>query len=1087
MEAARIFYINGVEFNSLQGYNNNYIRSTKYNLFSFIPLCLFYQFKRIANIYFLAVAILQSIPLISPLQPFSAVAPFVLVITVSLIREGLEDYRRYKSDKETNSAPCLKYSNKFIPVPSHQLRVGDIIMVKKDQILPCDLILLSSSEENGACFIETSSLDGEKNLKPRTSFSGLSGQLNDKSVIRLFNRIEAEQPNSRLYYFNGSINYNGENFSLDKNNLLLGGAVIRNTQWVIGTAVYTGEDTKLRMNLMKRSFKQSSIEKKVNQYIIFIILLQIVFCLVPAVLGIKNTDSWKKHEYIEFSIEKYFNGFLLFFTYFLLLNTMLPISLIISLEIAKMVQGFFMEKSLTLYSELKKITCKVFSSSLNEELGMVKYVFTDKTGTLTCNKMKFRFCTIGNKQYGYLPGKLGPDAIYASPNDLQDDLFGPSNENFIPFRMTVEKLILEIKDHKQLCDLFLKCLSICHECLLDRDTNKFIGPSPDEIALLETCKKLGFTFQSIIDKKITLKILPFGSKLLQITEVYEHICTLEFNSDRKRNSIIIKDLNTGFIILYTKGADNMISKRLSSQTPKILSENIQKDLLLYSQKGFRILLLAFRIIGPKEFANWKARYDLAITSIYNREEQISALAEEIEKDLYLLGCTAVEDSLQDQVPETISELQSAGIKIWMLTGDKLETAINISKTCGLASEHSVIGKFKSTDPIHCKSKLQKFKEKIIESQLDSLFIIEGDSLEILLSDNLECKELFFEVAELCNSVVCCRVSPGQKKKVVSIMRKKNKCISLAIGDGANDVSMILEANIGVGIFGEEGMQAVQASDFAIGEFRFLWNLLMLHGRLNYLRQSEMILYFFYKNMVFTLPQLFFAFFCFYSGQTVYDDWYITLYNMFFTALPLMMKAVFERDLMNLPLSINGFVNKDLVSQAYELGKENLLFTSGSFFTWIKIGIVHAAIVFFLPFFTLGNQILTPSGHPSNFWIASITSFTSIILLVTLKLCITIRFWTIWHCVSIFILSLSLYFGFILLYDRLPIPAGGIISQLTASPIPFIVIFLSLSLCISFDIAMHIAQKIVFPTTSDQLLSKVEYKKLYTKVAPIDNN
>lgn len=1084
METPRIFYINGTEYNSQQGYKNNYIRSTKYNLISFLPLCLFYQFKRVANIYFLLVAILQSIPLISPLQPFSAVAPFVLVISVSMIREGIEDFRRFKSDKKTNSAPSLKYSKGFIQVPSHELSVGDLVLVKKDQILPCDLIMLSSSEESGACFIETSSLDGEKNLKPRTSFSGLSGQLSDKSIIRLFNRIEAEEPNSRLYYFNGSINYKGKNYSLDKNNLLLAGAVIRNTQWVIGTAVYTGEDTKLRMNLMKRSFKQSSIERKVNHYILFIILLQVVFCLIPAVLGIKFSDTWKRHKYIEFSFGEYFNGFLLFFTYFLLLNTMLPISLIVSLEIAKMIQGFFMENSLTLFSECRKTTCKVFSSSLNEELGMVKHVFTDKTGTLTCNKMKFRFCTIGNKQYGYSPGKLGPDSFYASPNELQDDLFGPVTENFTPFRMIVEKLVLEIKDHKQLADLFIKCLSICHECLLDSETDKFIGPSPDEIALLDTCRKLGFTFQSLTDKKITLKILPFNSKLLQTLEVFEHVCTLEFNSDRKRNSVILKDLNSGFIILYTKGADNVINKRLSSQNPKTYADKIQKDLLLYSKKGFRTLLLAFRIIGPKEFGSWKSRYDIAVNSIYNREQEIAALADEIETNLILLGCTAVEDSLQDQVPETISELQNAGIKIWMLTGDKLETAINISKTCGLATESSLIFKLKSPNLESCISKLEKFEQKL-SAQSDSLLIIEGETLEILLNEKLGIKEQFLKLADSCNSVVCCRVSPGQKKKVVSVMREKNGSINLAIGDGANDVSMILEANIGIGIFGEEGMQAVQASDFAIGEFRLLWNLLLVHGRFNYLRQSEMILYFFYKNIVFTLPQLFFAFFCFYSGQTVYDDWYITLYNMVFTALPLMMKAVFERDLKKMPDRINAFANKDLVSQAYELGKENLLFTSGSFISCIMIGALHASIIFFLPIFTLSQGILNINGSVSDFWTASITSFTSVILLVTLKLILSIRFWTIWHIISISILSLSLYIGFILLYDRLPIPAGGTIAVLTSSPIPFITIFLCLSLAISLDIAFSIAQKLVFPTSSDQLISKLKNQKKYTKVAPID--
>lgn len=116
---------------------------------------------------------------------------------------------------------------------------------------------------------------------------------------------------------------------------------------------------------------------------------------------------------------------------------------------------------------------------------------------------------------------------------------------------------------------------------------------------------------------------------------------------------------------------------------------------------------------------------------------------------------------------------------------------------------------------------------------------------------------------------------------------------MAIGDGANDVAMILEAHIGVGLYGNEGMRAVQSSDYALGEFQFLWRLLLVHGRWSYLRNADLILYFFYKNIVFTLPQMFYAFINAYSGQTIYDDWYISFYNLFFTSLPLGMKAIFD--------------------------------------------------------------------------------------------------------------------------------------------------------------------------------------------------
>lgn len=1076
MDEPRLIFINGSEFNLLQGYADNYISSTKYNLISFLPKCLFQQFRRVANLYFLAVAVLQSIPIVSPLQPFSAIAPFVFVIAVSMIREGVEDYRRYRSDKETNSLPTLRYENGFKEVPSYKLAVGDIVMVKKDQVLPCDLVFLSSSEETGLGFIETSSLDGEKNLKPRQAFAETSSLFKDTGKIRIFSLVEVEPPNAKLYQFHAMIHFNDKKHSLDRNSLLLAGSFLKNTQWAIGAAVYTGTDTKLRMNLMSRTYKQSTIEGKVNKYIIFVILLQLSMCTIPAVLGAFSTKLWKKHEYFETEYSSATNGFLLFFTYFLLLNTMLPISLIVSLEIAKVFQAYFMEHSLDMYSEIRDQPCKVFSSSLNEELGMVKHVFTDKTGTLTCNKMRFRFCTIGSRLYGYSLNKLETD--YLTPNHLEDDLYGPSILEFTPFRMSVGKLILEVKDHKQLADQFLKCMSLCHECIVDKDNGKYIGPSPDEITLLDTAKNLGYIYQQSINKKTQLKIVPYGAKVLQICEDFEKICTLEFTSDRKRNSVIFRDKGTGFVIMYCKGADNVINARLSKDNPIGNIEKISADLLTFSKKGYRTLLLAFRIISETEFLAWKVKYDEAARAIYDREERMSDLSEEIEKELILLGCTAVEDSLQEQVPDTIKDLLKAGIKVWMLTGDKLETAVNIGKTCGLVGENAYIATCKSKNPFE---KLLKIEENA-KNQKEIVLVIEGQSLELVLSDHASLN-LFLQISEQCKTVICCRVSPGQKQKVVKVVKNKYKHISLSIGDGANDVSMILEANIGIGLYGEEGMQAVQASDFAIGEFRFLWDLILNQGRINYIRQSEMILYFFYKNMVFTLPQFYFAFFCFYSGQTVYDDWYITCYNMVFTALPLMVKVVLDRDIVINKKDKEFKRYKGFLAETYVIGRENLLFTARNFAGWVGIGFVHSAAVFFVPIYVLGKGVLSENGESSDFWGFSIVSFTCIIIVVNLKLAISIRYWTIWHFLSIFLLSIGLFFAFALVYDKLPVPSGGSFSTTSTSPPAIVTVFCTISLICSLDIAITVFQKVFQPSISDMLHKKISKKP--SKISPIN--
>lgn len=229
-ENRRALYANGNEVNQIYNFPTNYVSTTKYNVISFIPKCLFVQFKKVANIYFLVAAFLQSIPAISPLSPISAIAPLGFVLCVALLREGLEDYFRFKSDKEINSIPVNIYINGiFTQTRCDQLKVGQIVLIRKNDPIPCDIIMLSNSSENSTAFIETSTLDGEKTLKPRQAFSKTAGLINDKSFIRFFSLVECDPPNPRIYQFSATLEFESKKYPVDKNNLLLGGAFLRNT------------------------------------------------------------------------------------------------------------------------------------------------------------------------------------------------------------------------------------------------------------------------------------------------------------------------------------------------------------------------------------------------------------------------------------------------------------------------------------------------------------------------------------------------------------------------------------------------------------------------------------------------------------------------------------------------------------------------------------------------------------------------------------------------------------------------------------------------------------------------------------------
>ena len=503
---------------------SNFIRTTKYTLINCLPKSLLLQFKRYANIYFLIVAILQSFPQISPLQPFSAIAPLCLVLSLSLLREWLEDYERYKSDLEINKSTCKIFNNGVpIKTPWSQVKVGHLILVKNNEHIPADMIMLSSNFETGIAYIETSSLDGEKNLKlklglPQTLPYGKAEKMKELENWQVF----AEISNANLNNFDGVlIENNNKKYACSNKQLLLRGSKLKNTQWVLGVVVYTGFDTKVMRNSEKSKPKQSNIEKNTNKYIIWILMFQLTICLITTIAGfIWNNQNIAQHYYLTIDDDVAENCYLLsfynFLTYFILNHSMIPISLIVSLEFVKVSQAYFMNRDEDMYSKETKKYTKVMSSSINEELGQVEYVFSDKTGTLTCNKMKFQGCIIGNHQYGYIPNeykkKLNDLKEKANSEDLDKKKKNPEtdrrktivdersnlifefndiklkhiikgifreeenifvNLKFPLSKTTIENTITpvyyEIKSLQELIHQFFIILATCHECLIEED------------------------------------------------------------------------------------------------------------------------------------------------------------------------------------------------------------------------------------------------------------------------------------------------------------------------------------------------------------------------------------------------------------------------------------------------------------------------------------------------------------------------------------------------------------------------------------------------------------------------------------------
>ena len=1019
------FYINNPQKNLTFNFKPNKINTTKYNIITFFPKSLLLQFMRPANVYFLITAIIQCIPLISPLGYETAIFPILFVLSVSLIREGIEDYHRWQLDNEQNNKKYLVYrNNKWKEIFSGELLMGEIVTVFQNNNFPADLILIDSEINEGVCYIETGSLDGEKTLKIKCSPNEIAGMMSEnKNVIKKINiegYVICDFPNPELYQLNGKMNLNINNnkfeIPLDSKQLLLKGAKLKNTKWIVGIICYSGHNCKIMKNSQQQKIKYSTVEFLMNKSLLFIFILQCIFCLISVILhGIYYNKNLKKYkDFIKLHNYNFFiESLLSYFTYLLLLNTMIPISLIITMEIVKMVQGWFMQNDIEGFSKIRKKFIRPNSVSLNEELGLVNYIFSDKTGTLTCNKMLFKYCVIGEICYEFYYG-----------NESKKSNIFLQNENILPFKKntSIENLTIyegynshsispEIKINLELeHDVnfeYWQALALCHDCSVQKN-DEYFGMSPDSLELVKAAKEAGFIFTMSENNSIRrIKIKTNSNKIF--TKDFEKLCLIEFSSERKRESIIVKDKITNIIKMYIKGADSIIEKRLSKEVKPEIIKQCKYYVNKFSSLGYRTLLIGMKILSEEEFNKFQIELNKAKIDFNERDKKLNEIYNSIENDIFLLGATIVEDKLQEKVPETIRDLRFAGIKIWMLTGDKMDTAFNIALSCNLLSKNlktfSICGiemkkdeNMKITNKkesekiiINFVKEFQKFKGEFesMEKNLQFGILIDEKAL-LTINNDKEIQNIFLSIAKDAISVICCRVSPIQKSQVVKMIKNYDKnAITLAIGDGGNDVSMIMESHIGIGIYGEEGMRAVQSSDFAIGEFKIIHRLLFFHGRTSYIRNSECIHYFFYKNFVFTLVQFFYGFLNNFSGQTIMDDWFITLFNLLFTSLPLAVRACLEFDLK----PEDGIVIRKMFPFLYLETRENQIFTRNKFFFTLLKGTFHCLINYFYVVYCLKNSIVDKNGNVECLWMISVNLFTNILIIISVDLIFYTKFYT----------------------------------------------------------------------------------------------
>ncbi|KAG7274155.1 LOW QUALITY PROTEIN: hypothetical protein CRUP_013689 [Coryphaenoides rupestris] len=764
-------------------------------------------------------------------------------------------------------------------------------------------------------------------------------------------------------------------------------------------AVYTGMESKMALNYKCKSQKRSAVEKSMNTFLIIYLCILLFEAVLSTILKYawQAESQWNEPFYNQMTeqernsspILKFISDFLAFLV---LYNYIIPISLYVTVEMQKFLGSFFIGWDMDLYHEESDQKAQVNTSDLNEELGQVEYVFTDKTGTLTENEMHFRECSINGTKYQELNGKLVPEGM------MEDSLDG-SNAT-----LTGEEL------------LFLKAVSLCHTVQISYDQPDRLGgagdpfayangfsasqmeyyaSSPDEKALVEATKRIGVAFNGSNGE--TMEIKTFG-----MSEKYKMLHVLEFDANRRRMSVILESPSGGKV-LFTKGAESAI-------LPFSTSGEIEKTRLHvdeFALKGLRTLVVACRHFSVEEYSEVERQLTAARTALQQREERLQAAFAFIERDLHLLGATGVEDRLQDKVQETIEALRLAGIKVWVLTGDKHETAVSVSLSCGhFHRTMNILELLQQHTDNECAEQLRLLARRIKEDNvIQHGLVVDGASLSLALREH---EKLFMDVCKNCSAVLCCRMAPLQKAKVVHMFKTSpEKPITLAIGDGANDVSMIQEAH----------------------------------------------------NVCFITPQFLYQFFCLFSQQTLYDSAYLTLYNIFFTSLPILVYSLFEQLVHPHVLQTKPALYRDI--------SRNSLLSFRTFLYWTLLGFCHAFIFFFGSYALIGEETsLMGNGQMFGNWTFGALVYTVMVITVTLQLALETHYWT-WMNHFVTWGSIAFYFIFSLFY-------GGIIWPFVQTQDMYFVFVQLLSSGSVWFAMVIIVVTCLFP----DMLKKVLYRHLH---------
>jgi len=557
----------------------------------------------------------------------------------------------------------------------------------------------------------------------------------------------------------------------------------------------------------------------------------------------------------------------------ILLSCIIPISLRVNLDFSKIVFSWGITNDINIPGAVAR------NSEIPEELGRVQFILSDKTGTLTQNEMIFKTLSMEHLSFGppeidQVKKALEKECKLGHPpmQDIFDRLNKSKKRNFK-------------RDQNKILKDMITAITVCHNVTPVDDENGRIyqASSPDEVALVKLAETLGMRLEERDQKR--MRVL----NILGEEEHYEILENFPFTSETKRMGILLRHTESGNLLFYLKGADSALKPKV----PEIQRGFLMDECENLAREGLRTLVISQKAVTESEYQKWKAMYQQAATSLQDRASKISKVVELLEKDMEFLGITGVEDKLQEDVRISIESLRNAGIQIWMLTGDKIETACCIAISTSLKTPQQEFFIMRDiTEKQKVEREINDFGNNI-NNRKDLVLVIDGQTLAVAIEYS---ESLFFSLACRANTVICCRCSPTQKAYVTDRIKFYTGSKTLGIGDGGNDVGMITTADVGVGIVGKEGKQAALSSDFSILRFKDVTNLLLWHGRNSYKRGAVMAQFVMHRGLIIAIIQIIFSatFYC--LPIPIYNGMLLLGYSTVYTMMPVFALVILRSNL-----------------------------------------------------------------------------------------------------------------------------------------------------------------------------------------------